>query len=572
MDFEVIVIGSGFGGSAIAARTAKKWPGRVLLLERGKRYPMGSFARAPHEMARNVWNIARENRRRPSKLLSKKVARGLFDIRHYNHVDVVLGAGLGGGSLIYANVFLEPPEEIFAQDWPTGFTKATLQPYYKVARAVLGARAMPQANGDPRRDVKRSALFEKIETQAGRTVKPADINVFFGNDFSNPLPMGERADNRYGARQSSCIYCGECDVGCNVHAKNTTDLNYLYVAENKYGAAIRTESLARRIVPLDANGAEDRTAIGEHGYRVDYWDLTTGEEVAVTAQRVVLSAGTLGTTELLLRCRDVYDTLPGLSDALGKRFSCNGDFLYFAADGDQDTDPNSGPVITRVSDHNLLSDFDRSRAFVMQDAAFPAFASWWVTGARPAFSLFPTFFRILRHWITRWFQGATLGRAGFLLNDLLRDDIAARSSVLLCMGVDNAEGVMTLGPNGMLSINWPYRDNRTLYDAYEATAQNFASAIGGAAIPLPNWLWPFRNNVAVHPLGGCRLGDSRDTAVTSAEPGERGRVFGYQGLYVADGSLLPSAVGANPSATIAALAELVAHDMTGLEPAADGDL
>ena len=140
--YEAVVIGTGFGGSINACRLAKRWPGKVLVLERGKRYPLGSFPRKPHEFARNFWNVPEEGRSRP-KHMSKETQRGMFDIRNYKHMDVVLCAGLGGGSLIYANVFLEPPDGVFDDRWPATAHKAELMPYYLVAKEVLGVAADP---------------------------------------------------------------------------------------------------------------------------------------------------------------------------------------------------------------------------------------------------------------------------------------------------------------------------------------------------------------------------------------------------------------------------------------------
>ena len=175
-------------------------------------------------------------------------SHGMFDVRNFKKMDAVLCAGLGGGSLIYANVFLRPPDEVFDDRWPASCKKANLEPYYAVAKEVLGARPIPQ-DGDPRRRMVRTELFQQVAKANGRTSHMLDINVFFGNDFDKPLPIGQQDRNRYGAVQTSCVYCAECDAGCNYHSKNTIDLNYLYVAEHRYKADVRTEHLAQRIVP-----------------------------------------------------------------------------------------------------------------------------------------------------------------------------------------------------------------------------------------------------------------------------------------------------------------------------------
>ncbi len=565
-DYEVVVIGTGFGGAILACRTAKRWPGKVLVLERGKRYPLGSFPRSPRAMAENFWNLPFEDRAHPSSVKEKGELHGMFDIRSGTHIDAVLCAGLGGGSLIYANVFLEPPTQVFEQGWPQGWTRDRLTPYYAVAKSVLGSRPIPLGD-DPRRQVIRAKLFDEVAEHMGKPHQWADLNVFFGNNFNDPLPIGEQDRNRYGALQTSCVYCGECDVGCNTQSKNTLDLNYLYVAEHRYQADIRTEHLVTKVVPINAAGEDDPTCLGESGYRVYFIDLMTGEETSKTAQRVVVSAGTLGSTELLMRCRDIHGTLPHVSQALGKRFSGNGDFLSFAMDGDRAADPNYGPVITRFADHNLFSNFDRDRAFVLEDAAFPAFGAWYLEGATPATSIVRTVWNAVKHYIGRLMGGVSVGRMGGLLSDLLKNDVSYRSSVLLCMGLDKGNGTMRLNENGYVHVDWLFRDSIKLYNAILDAAKAFGKYINAkTVIAMPNWWWPARRNVTVHALGGCILADDPGSGVTSAKPETLGQVFGYTGLYVADGAIVPSALGANPTATIAALAEMVAEGITHTTP------
>jgi cholesterol oxidase len=568
-DYEAIVIGSGFGGSINTCRLSKKWPGKVMLLERGKRYPLGAFPRSPHDMANNFWNLPPEKRSRPKNIASKET-HGMFDIRNFDHIDAVVGAGLGGGSLIYANVFLQPPDEVFDHTWPETSKKDALQPYYAVSKEVLGARPMPQSD-DPRRQVIRTGLFQEFAKADGHESQMLDINVFFGNDFDNPTDIGVQEKNRYGALQTSCVYCAECDLGCNTQSKNSLDLNYLHVAETRYQAAIKTEVLGQKIAPLDAQGNENPAASGEFGYRVYWLDLNDGhtEHSAVT-RRVVISAGTLGSNELLMRCRDVYKTLPNISQKLGQHFSGNGDFLSFVIDGDKPANPNYGPVITQGTDYNLFKNFNRDNAFILEDASYPNFAAWYSEGLRPGFSHFNAFIRTAKMAIARFMQGITNGHIGYAFNELLKGDLSYTSSVLLCMGIDKSNGVMELNNDGFLHVKWPYKDSMSLYQAILDTGNRFKEWSGGKAfIPLPNWLWPMKNNITVHSLGGCRLANDPAEGVTSAAVDTFGQVFGYAGLYVADGALLPTAVGANPVATICALSERVAEGITGIKPSAD---
>ena len=577
--YEAVIIGSGFGGAITGCRLSKKWPGKILVMERGKRYPMGSFPRTPHDFGRNFWR--RPDEFRPQSKQIRKSAdseggklHGMFDIRNYKHMDVVVAAGLGGGSLIYANVFLEPPDEVFDNRWPAACKRDKLAPYYKIAKKILGARQIPEWNSDPRREISRTKRFQEAAKGMGRNSELLDINVFFGNDFDNPLPIGVQQKNRYGALQTSCVYCAECDVGCNYHAKNTVDLNYLFVAENSYDAKIWTEHLAEKIVPVNEKGDDDPTADGEHGYKVYYRDLNNDAQTAlpyVLTNRVILSAGCLGSTEMLMRCKEMFKTLPQISNKLGESYSGNGDFLSFVLETDEPVNPNYGPVITQRIDCNLFEQFNKDDyAFIIEDAGYPAFAAWLVEGLKPRVFWGSAVWRVVQNSIKRWIQGRSYGSVTYAARDLLRRDISYHCAVLLCMGIDKSNGVMSLNKNNRLEIDWPYKDSMSLYDGILDATDEFARSLGAkAAFPLPTWLWPSRNNVTVHSLGGSILADDAEHGVTSAHRDTFGQVFHYKGLYVADGSIVPTAVGSNPIATISALSEMVAEGITGIEPDAD---
>jgi len=568
---EAVVIGTGFGGAINACRLARKWPGKVVVLERGKRYGLGEFPRAPGDFARNFW-VSPDRPHHPGHV--RRAAgktgelHGMYDVRNYDHIDVVICAGVGGGSLIYANVFLIPPNEVFADKrWPESCKKPKLLPYYAVAKSVLGSRPIPSAIGDPRRRIQKTELFQTIAQRAGRNSQLVDINVFFGKDpNAPPLAIGQQDRNRYDALQTSCTYCGECICGCNYHAKNTVDLNYLYAAENRHQAKVLTECLVDEIVPVNASGADDPAADGSNGYRVKYRDLKTNKREAILTGSVVVSAGCLGSTELLLRSKHVLRTLPRISDRLGQQFSGNGDFLSFVLEGFEGS-PNYGPTITQRTDYNLFQNFAPEHAFILEDASYAAFLAWFVEGVKPRWMWLGPISRLVRHLFTNFTSGKSPGTAGFAFADLLSDSTSFQSAVLLCMGVDTSNGVMDLDPSGHLRVQWPWRENRRLYDAILEAGKEF-KRLAGAKIftALPTWDWPMRNNVTVHPLGGCVLADDPAQGVTSADPGSFGQVFGYKGLYVADGAMVPTAAGSNPVATICALSEMVAEGITHISP------
>jgi len=568
-DAEALVIGSGFGGGVLSCRLAKKWPQDVIVIERGKRYGFGAFPRTPHDMANNFY-VQREDGHKRPKFVPKDSTTGLFDIRSYDHIDIVQAAGLGGGSLIYANVFLEPPEAIFDERWPDTCKKKDLQPYYEVAKKVLGARTIPVNDQDPRRTMTRTQYFAKAATALGRKSELVPLMVYFGKDPAKPLAPGLQETNRYGALQSSCNYCAECDLGCNVQAKNSTDLNYLHVAEHKYGARIMTEHEAQSIAPLNASGHVDTQASGEHGYEVLVRDLKNGNLRPFRVRRVVTAAGTLGTNELLLKCRNKMKTLPLISRKLGHNFSGNGDFLSFIVDADRPANPNYGPVITQRIDYNLYENFDKERAFIMEDASYPNILAWFIEGQKPTIFKLKAFWRGLTTVLGTLLRHPTMGRMGVILNRFLGNDLSYKASVHLCMGLDKSDGSMQLDETGKLAIHWPTKNSRKLYDAIDEALHQFKKVVNGRIMfHMPTWSWPFRRNVSVHPLGGCSLGPDPERGVTSSLPETFGAVHNYRNLYVADGSLFPTAVGANPSATIAALAERVAQGITGERPSDD---
>ena len=568
---EAVVIGTGFGGAINACRLARRWPGKVVVLERGKRYGLGEFPRAPGDFARNFWVLPGGTPHPPH---IRRAAgnggelHGMYDVRNYDHMDVVICAGVGGGSLIYANVFMIPPDEVFDDKrWPKSCKKSKLMPYYALAKSVLGSRPIPSAASEPRRRISKTELFQSVAQRAGHDSQLVDINVFFGKHPNGPLlEIGRQAENRYGAVQTSCTYCGECICGCNYHAKNTVDLNYLYAAEHRHQARVLEECLAEEIVPVNAAGADDASADGSHGYRVKYRDLKTNESGAIRTNRVVVSAGCLGSTELLLRCKHFLRTLPRISDRLGQHFSGNGDFLSFVIEGFKGN-PNYGPTITQRTDYNLFQDFAAKRAFILEDASYPPFLGWFVEGVRPRCAWLKPASRLLRHLFTNFTSGKSPGTVGFAFADLLSESTSAQSAVLLCMGVDKSDGVMDLDSTGHLRIRWPWKKDRRLYDAILEAGKEFKRLAGAKMFtPLPTWDRPFRNNITVHPLGGCVLADKPAEGVTSADPKRFGEVFGYEGLYVADGAIVPTATGSNPVATISALSEMVAEGITEIQP------
>ena len=331
----------------------------------------------------------------------------------------------------------------------------------------------------------------------------------------------------------------ECEFGCPLGAKRSMDRTYLLEAEH-LGAEVRTGALVSHVRPHPA------------GYEVSYRNIESGRRDTVIGRRLVLAAGTLGTTEILLRSRDETGTLPGLSDGLGRGFSANGDFLGSVHAAASDLDPSHGPDVTSV-----MRFFDVAPEFTM---AAPTFSA-------PVMQVLASLGQPSGRWLRPlggrlWPHLPRLLEFGFSSGLLARPaprpfghrGDPRRTTNLFCIGRDNANGRMRLGPNG-LDVAWSYaEENGELIRRMEEAMNAVAASYGGTFAALFTWSI-FRRIITVHPLGGCGMGDDPATSVVS--PG--GEVYGYPRLFIADGSVIPTSIGFHPAMTIAAIAERTAE-------------
>ncbi|HET8682591.1 MAG TPA: GMC family oxidoreductase [Micromonosporaceae bacterium] len=543
-----VVVGSGFGGSVAACRLAEAGHS-VVLLERGKAYPPGSFARTPAEMGRNVWD--------PSEGF-----HGLFDVWSFRGLDGVAASGLGGGSLIYANVLLRKDERWFVHEsplprggyehWPV--SRADLDPHYDRVERMLGATRYPYP------DTRKTEAMRLAAQRLGLAWSRPPLAVAFAGGRGEAAVPGAPIHtpaygNLHGLPRRTCRLCGECDIGCNDGAKNSLDHTYLSAARH-HGADLRTRCEVREIEPLDGGGYEVRYVVHDpatEGHRTPTRDLPLRR---VTCDRLVLAAGTFGTTYLLLRNRDRF--LPRVSDALGTRFSGNGDLLGFlldakdpvAADGHRRIEGSRGPVITsaiRVGDA-CDGDGATGRGFYVQDAGYPVFAEWLVEAAQ-----MHGFLRRALRFATLHLRGR-LGRTrasnvSALIAGLVGPGRLGDGSLpLLGMGRDVPDGVMRLR-RGMLDVDWSTATSAEYLARVRGTMRDIATELGACFKDNP--LWWARKVVTVHPLGGAPMGRRPQEGTCDAY----GEVFNYPGMYILDGAVLPGPVGPNPSLTIAAVAD-----------------
>jgi cholesterol oxidase len=513
-DFDVVVVGSGFGGAVCAYRLAKAGAS-VLVLERGRRWGPTTFPRKPDDPW--VWD-----ERRPV------ACHGWFDFRVFKNMTVVQGAGVGGGSLVYANISVNARESTFASGWPPGITYDTLLPHYDEVGVMLGVGPVPVDQWPERTKLVRAAADRAGH---GDRFRRLDLAVRFdpGWTYDRPDPHDHAhavmAPNAFGIEQGTCVHLGDCVIGCDVNARNTLDLNYLAGAERRHGAVVRPLHIVRHVAPSPG------------GYEVHYDAITDGrlEPGRVSGRIVILSAGSLGSTEILLRSKQ-EGFLPNVSGALGRNWSSNGDFLTPALHFFRrpPVHPTRGPTITAAID--LLDGEYRGQDIFIEDGGIPDLGRAWLQRvaaedaddpkkARLIATLLPILSggRFMQH-VMPWFAQAR----------------------------DAADGTLSLR-DGRLDLAWQIEASRETMEAVASLHRKLAILTQGMPITPVTWTIG-QDLVTPHPLGGCNMAASEAGGVVD----HTGQVFNCPNLYVADGAVVPKAIGLNPSKTIAALAEHIA--------------
>lgn len=523
-DFDAIVIGSGFGGAVVACRLSEAGY-RVLVLERGRRWEVNDYPRKPGDAW--IWNNERPERE-----------NGWIDFRVFPNMAVVQGAAVGGGSLIYANVSVEAKPDLFKQGWPPEITYSELKPHYDKVGSMLRVRPVP-GNQWPERTRLLKEAADK--TGYGDRFRPLDLAVSFDESWNYDLPdphnvrHSREITNPQGQKQGTCVHLGNCDIGCEVKAKNTLDLTYIPQAE-KHKAEVRALHLVRSITPT------------RDGYCVRFDRVENGilRPGTVCGRIVVVAAGSLGSTELLLRCRDEHGTLPKISTFLGRNWSSNGDFLTPAFHTSRDVRPTKGPTITGAIDF-LGENSLQGEHFFIEDGGFPDVAGNWLQSVSEEVSGGPR----VRAWLET-------------IRYLLRQQDPLRCAMpWFAQGRDAADGQLYLRRrwwlfgNRVLGLNWDINKSEKTINAIVRMHEALARATGGD--PFVPLTWTISKDlITPHPLGGCNMGTTPNNGVVD----HKGEAFGYTNLFVADGSIVPEAIGANPSKTIAALAERIAGLIT----------
>ncbi|WP_413576047.1 GMC oxidoreductase [Bdellovibrio sp. HCB290] len=546
IDFDYVVIGSGFGGSVMSCRLVEKGY-NVCLLERGRQWKMHEFPRRPNEIQDNMFWDPEDGK------------YGLMEFRDTPDSDVMTltASGLGGGSLIYANVLYRMPEEFFA-GWPGGLTRQKIEPYYDKVISMMEARPYP-FNTDPYyQDTPKTAALKKASLQMQQnpdSLTPAEFQLPpLAVRFEGEFP-GHQTLNSHGAIQSKCNKCGECDLGCNIHAKNTLDLNYIFRARNlKSGTGkldVRTQAEVSKIEHLD-----------------DHYKITfhvpqfPSQEFVLTAKKVVLSAGSVGSTSLLLKMKQ-KGLLPKLNRWLGQKWCGNGDLLGTVLNTQDNNDPTNGPVITGAIKYSMKNYPDGfPHGMYLEDAGFPNSIAWYLSGKVPQVEGIMGVLCLAGTTLKKYFCKILRIKTKSEINvgdqfaaALDRGTFTRKAMVLLGMGRDRSDGVVSLREDGQTVINWDIKTSDLHFDRMREEMKKVAENLGGTFVDNP--LTHLDKVIAVHPLGGCPMGDTADSGLVSTN----GEVFGYEGLYVVDGSILPTSTGTNPSLTIAAVAEFIAEQI-----------
>lgn len=551
-EFDAVVVGSGFGGSVMTYRLAKEGL-RVCLLERGKAYPPGSFPRSPYKMKKNFWD--------PSEGLY-----GMFNIWSFDNLGAVVSSGLGGGSLIYANVLIRKPKEVFVEEdpssgerrhWPV--QRKDLERHYKCVEDMLGAQQYPFTR-KPYSETPKTREFIAAAEELGLEPELPKLAVTFAKEGEEPGYPIEDADNMHGAARYTCRLVGECDIGCNFGSKNTLDLTYLSKVANRPNVDIRCMSEVRSFEPRDGEGDDSKGYIVHYvkhkleneGKKVDTHDPNTLEPQTVTADRLILSAGTLGSTFLLLKMQEQNpEAFSKISAQLGKRFGGNGDFLMLAVRARDNSsgkkkprilNPSYGPVITSSVHVRSSEEGGEGRGHYVQDAGYPEFVNWNLRTINLPLKVI-RFIKFAWKWLNRDPNTDMSAAAARLFGKA-----EATSLPLLGMGRDVPDGNMELR-DGRLNIDWRSKQSRPYFLGVRTTMREIARKWEAWLLNTPLWL--LSRYITVHPLGGCPMGEDDTEGVVNTY----GKVHNYERLYVADGSVMPGPVGPNPSLTIAALAD-----------------
>ncbi|MFC2133751.1 GMC oxidoreductase [Bacteroidota bacterium] len=515
-DYDYIIIGSGFGGSVAALRLSEKGY-KVLVIEKGKWYHNEDFPKSNWNLKRWLW-------------LPILRFYGFFKITFYKHVGILSGVGVGGGSLMYANTLPIPKKEFFKAkswahlaDWEKELTK-----HYKTSRKMLGVvKSTRLESGDKAlqqlaKDIGKSRQFEHT-----------DVGIFFGEPgktVKDPFFKGE------GPERTGCTFCGACMIGCRENAKNTLDKNYLYLAQSN-GARIKAESKVYDVKPInDSNGA--------NGYKVSWKSSTKiikrrGE---FTSKGIVFAGGVLGTIPLLLDLKE--NSLPKLSDMVGHGVRTNSESLMGVIAPQKETVFSDGIAIGSILHTDKHSHLEPVR--------YPSGSGFWRLQISPLVQGKNVFTRLLK---AKWeiFKHPIRYFKFYFVRDW-----AKKTQILLYMRTISGTLRFTKGKFRMKSsIGDGTLPTAFLPEGVEL-AQKYSKIVHGTPGALLSEI-VLGIPTTAHILGGAVMGKDSSEGVID----KNNKVFGYENMYICDGSMISANPGVNPSLTITAISERAMSKVKG---------
>ncbi len=508
LEYDYVIIGSGFGGSVSALRLAEKGY-KVLVIEKGKRLGAEDFPKTNWNLRKWMW-------------MPKLGMQGLFKLTFFRHVAVLSGVGVGGGSLVYANTLPVPKSEFFNSGHWNGLEnwEEDLKPFYALAKKMLGATKHPY-----------TSISEKVMQElAYRIGKPeafdkTDVAVYFGKqDVTVPDPYFDGK----GPTRTGCNQCGGCMLGCRYNAKNTLDKNYLYLAE-QLGVKVIAEKEVFDVLPLSADGSD--------GYEIKYKDSLSyfPKKDSVKAKSVIFSGGVLGTVDLLLKLKE--KSLPNLSDKVGTGIRTNSESLIGVTSFDKDAVFSKGIAI------GSIVNIDESRH--IEPVKYSDGSGFWRIFMAPMVqggNIFTRFYRMVKDLFV---HPITNLKAAFI------DDWSKRSQILLYM--ESIDSTLSFKRNilGGLKSNL---DTGPAPTAFNPKAQELAShvaeIINGKAMTLSTETL-FGIPTTAHILGGACMGNNAQEGVIDKD----NFVFNYKNMMVCDGAMISANPGVNPSLSITAISE-----------------
>ena len=520
-EWDFVIVGSGFGGSVSALRLAEKGY-RVLVLEKGRRRNGPDFAKTTWNLRRWLW-------------LPGLGCRGIFRMSFLPHVTALSGVGVGGGSLVYANTLPVPKRPFFeAPSWARlARWEEELAPHYETALRMLGATRTPFLTAP-------DEIIREIGTQIGRgdAFESTNVAVFFGREGKGDKPGDTVPDPFFGGKgpeRTVCNRCGGCMVGCRHGAKNTLDRNYLFLAEG-LGAVVKADTEVTWVTPLPSGGYELAAREGTSPIPA------LRKKVRFTAKNVVFSGGALGTVKLLLELKESPAGLPEISERIGDFVRTNSEVLV-AVVTSKDQDLSQGVAIGSILHTDEQSHLEPVRyskgsgflrllalPFAPGDTLSQRFAHAFSTTLASPWKATKSF------WVPDWAKRTMILLYMRTVDGHLRMKLARSWRTGFLRGLSSVAG------GGAGAKAWHPEANDLTQRASDLLEGFPGTMLTETLLGIPT---------TAHILGGCPMGDAPENGVID----HRHRVFGYDGLWVVDGSAMSANPGVNPSLTITALAE-----------------